>query len=257
MKKHLRIALYATAAACAKLVFLDKQPVNSHTLMPLLLCACMYTLIAEVVLVMVNSRKPGAARPRGWHTMALLAALFTTFCLTGWIGALLKALSPILHFQAGAVVAGVAVGAVWFAVSMRLYKALYPHMQIDSKLPFEIDSPLLVLAVALPAAFLEEVIFRGLLLFTVGALISSVIFAALHVCQNITSIPRSKRQVLGVAVYLTKLLLAGLLYTALVLTFRNLWSAIAAHFTVDMIGLTIMWRQKRLQAAADKSVETN
>jgi membrane protease YdiL (CAAX protease family) len=63
--------------------------------------------------------------------------------------------------------------------------------------------------------------------------------------------------VLGVAVYLTKLLLAGLLYTALVLTFRNLWSAIAAHFTVDMIGLTIMWRQKRLQAAADKSVETN
>lgn len=140
---------------------------------------------------------------------------------------------------------GALLGAGFAAVAWGLFGRIRALRRIERRLVALLDMPALrphhALIFGLLAGVPEEILFRGALQPTLGLLVTSLVFGALHAVT------------LAYFVYAG---VAGMLLGALALWRGALWAPVAAHTVVDVIMFALLIRRWQTRARAQESGPT-
>lgn len=140
---------------------------------------------------------------------------------------------------------GALLGAGFAAVAWGLFGRIRALRRIERRLVALLDMPALrphhALIFGLLAGVPEEILFRGALQPTLGLLVTSLVFGALHAVT------------LAYFVYAG---VAGMLLGALALWRGALWAPIAAHTVIDVIMFALLIRRWQTRARAQESGST-
>lgn len=140
---------------------------------------------------------------------------------------------------------GALLGAGFAAVAWGLFGRIRALRRIERRLVALLDMPALrphhALIFGLLAGVPEEILFRGALQPTLGLLVTSLVFGALHAVT------------LAYFVYAG---VAGMLLGALALWRGALWAPVAAHTVVDVIMFALLIRRWQTRARAQESGST-
>jgi len=140
---------------------------------------------------------------------------------------------------------GALVGAAFAAAAWGLFGRIPALQRIERRLVALLDMPALrphhAVLFGLLAGVPEEILFRGALQPTLGLLVTSLVFGALHAVT------------LAYFVYAG---VAGVLLGALALWRGALWAPIAAHTVIDVIMFALLIHRWRTRTRAQESGST-
>lgn len=175
------------------------------------------------------------SRGPGWSRPALVMTLYLALAAAGLVWSTLRGHPNVWRIEGRespqvllGILAGLLMGlGIVFASRLAVHRfewARALHRDLRSLLGPLPDSEILVLAMA--SSIGEEIFFRGAMMPAAGLLLSSAIFALLHIGPKVRFLP-----------WTVSSLVAGVMFGQLFLWSGDLTGPVVAHFTVNFLNL--------------------